>query len=66
MLALIAPIALAVRDAFKAAVCKANNIALIRVPFWWKGDLESLLATIHKHRPDLVPFAGGDPIPEDP
>lgn len=54
------------RDKEKRDECKRREITLIEVPYWWDAKAESLLATIHKHRPDLIPAAMGTPIPASP
>lgn len=41
------------RDEAKKAACKANNITLIQIPYWWNKDIYSLAATIHQHIPNL-------------
>jgi hypothetical protein len=43
------------RDSSKKACCQDLGITLVEVPYWWKKDKGSLLATIHHIRPDLVP-----------
>ena len=42
------------RDKQKEISCKENSITLIRIPYWWDQSRDSLAATIHKYRPDLV------------
>jgi hypothetical protein len=56
------------RDKDKRLACKENEIALIEVPYWWDFEKNSLLATIHQLRPDLVPaVSSGKPIlPQQP
>ncbi len=39
------------------------RIDLLSIPFWWDYTKESLAATIHRVRPDLIPTAQGSPIP---
>ena len=52
------------RDLEKQLACQSKAITLIKIPYWWDFELESLRATIHKFRPDLVPDPGkGIPIP---
>lgn len=41
------------KDEEKRKYCKENHITLIEVPFWWNGALESLKATIFRHRPEV-------------
>lgn len=43
------------RDEEKRRKCTGHNITLIEVPYWWNNERSSLIATIHKHRPDLIP-----------
>lgn len=43
------------RDNNKAEMCKSLGITLISVPYWWDKMEDSLMATIHKHRPELFP-----------
>jgi hypothetical protein len=55
------------RDEEKKKACQREGISLIWVPFWWDQRRSSLIATIHKVRPDLISkFANeiGEPIPE--
>jgi hypothetical protein len=55
------------RDIEKRILCQENGITLIEIPYWWDGTKESIQATIHKQRPDLVNTAGnGQPIPTQP
>jgi len=49
------PFQLHIRDKEKQAACERLGITLITIPYWWNGATDSLLATIHKIRPDLVP-----------
>ena len=42
------------RDKIKREWFSKAGLTLIEVPFWWDGRSQSLLATIHSHRPDLV------------
>jgi hypothetical protein len=43
------------RDKLKKDVCERSGITLIEIPFWWDEQQPSLLATIKKYRPELVP-----------
>ncbi len=43
------------RDKEKQQVCTAKGITLIIIPYWWDMQQGSLLATLHKCRPDIVP-----------
>lgn len=55
------------RDSSKKDACNSRGITLIEIPYWWDGKegkvvllvtpLESLLATVLHHRPDLLPHA---------
>jgi hypothetical protein len=54
-------------DIEKKNACKNLGITLIEVPFWWDRQKETLAATIHQHRPDLIPDPGPyQPIPLKP
>lgn len=51
------------RDAVKKEFCKKHGITLLDIPFWWNLSKDSLVATIAKHRPDLVSnVTGCNPI----
>jgi hypothetical protein len=55
------------QDEEKRQACKTAGITLIEIPHWWDNEMESLIATIHQHRPDLIPSPGtGTPIPTTP
>lgn len=41
------------RDQEKQNECRARNITLIQVPYWWNDDVRSLAATIQHARPDI-------------
>jgi hypothetical protein len=52
------------RDQQKRIACKNAGVTLVEVPFWWDFELESLRATVHQIRPDLISSPGlGVPIP---
>jgi len=52
------------RDIMKRTACLSSGITLIDVPYWWNRETDSLVATIHRHRPDLLPSPNGIlPIP---
>lgn len=57
-----------VRDEEKRIACEAEGITLIEVPYWWDGNVASLMATIKSARPDLLtdfPLPpGAQPIPQ--
>eukprot|EP01121_Diplochlamys_sp_Union-15-3_P014659 TRINITY_DN4702_c0_g1_i2.p1 TRINITY_DN4702_c0_g1~~TRINITY_DN4702_c0_g1_i2.p1 ORF type:complete len:314 (-),score=59.44 TRINITY_DN4702_c0_g1_i2:174-1115(-) len=46
------------RDAEKKKLCRDAGITLIDIPYWWKGDKETLIATIHYFRPDVISSPG--------
>ena len=52
-------------DEVKKRVCNELKITLIPIPYWWDYKMNSLKATIHQHRPDLISAenAQGNPIP---
>ncbi len=51
----------------KKSACESKGITLIVVPYWWDMKKESLMAGIHKSRPDLiVSIEGLIPIPDRP
>ena len=55
------------RDMEKRKACQQKGITLIEIPYWWDFELESLKATIHSFRPDLLSKpAKGAPIPNVP
>ena len=68
------------RDSEKRIKCAEEGITLIEIPYWWDRNssklinsylflsiIESLLATIHQIRPDIIPEnmvpQGAKPIP---
>ncbi len=44
------------------------NITLIEVPYWWDYRKETLIASIHQVRPEVVKNfpVTADPIPKEP
>ncbi len=42
------------QDEEKVEICRADNITLVIIPYWWDGKRESLIATIRDQRPDLL------------
>eukprot|EP00026_Physarum_polycephalum_P003327 Phypoly_transcript_03337.p1 GENE.Phypoly_transcript_03337~~Phypoly_transcript_03337.p1 ORF type:complete len:777 (+),score=98.56 Phypoly_transcript_03337:66-2333(+) len=55
-------------DEIKIKIMKDRGETLIAIPFWWDGQLESLIETIRKRRPELVKQykVGPHPIPTEP
>jgi hypothetical protein len=47
------------RDNQKRSTCKERGITLIEIPYWWDLQKDSLAATIHINRPDLIPLPNG-------
>eukprot|EP00026_Physarum_polycephalum_P021620 Phypoly_transcript_24980.p1 GENE.Phypoly_transcript_24980~~Phypoly_transcript_24980.p1 ORF type:complete len:172 (+),score=27.54 Phypoly_transcript_24980:42-518(+) len=45
-------------DNVKRDIVQQKEITFVVVPCWWDGSTESLEATMHFHRPDLVPNYG--------
>jgi len=52
------------RDIAKREVCDSLGLTLIEIPYWWHHDKESIMAIIHKSRPNvtwnpgnIVPFS---------
>ena len=54
------------KDEEKRKLCTRNGITLIEVPYWWDSNQETLMATIHECRPDLILQVSGMTIPNDP
>jgi len=50
----------------KKNVAKENGITVIEIPYWWDCTIDSLKATIHSIRPDLIRGITGMPIPTTP
>jgi len=44
-------------DYKRQEACKSRGLTLVQVPYWWRRDKESILAVLHKLRPDVVPDA---------
>eukprot|EP01121_Diplochlamys_sp_Union-15-3_P016724 TRINITY_DN5746_c0_g3_i1.p1 TRINITY_DN5746_c0_g3~~TRINITY_DN5746_c0_g3_i1.p1 ORF type:complete len:162 (-),score=27.63 TRINITY_DN5746_c0_g3_i1:129-614(-) len=49
------------RDNEKRECCLREGITLLEIPYWWKRDKESILASIHHVRPDIVHYDGNVP-----
>jgi hypothetical protein len=56
----------AARDQQKRKACLEAGITLIEIPYWWDYEEDSLRATIHSHRPDLISPGNGAPIADSP
>jgi len=57
------------QDYDKVSRMKKMGRTVISVPCWWNKSVESILATIYKHRPDLIlnrDFKDGAVIPDEP
>eukprot|EP01118_Nematostelium_gracile_P008062 TRINITY_DN2649_c0_g1_i2.p1 TRINITY_DN2649_c0_g1~~TRINITY_DN2649_c0_g1_i2.p1 ORF type:complete len:817 (-),score=149.57 TRINITY_DN2649_c0_g1_i2:621-2738(-) len=54
------------RDQEKRKACHSKGITLIEIPYWWDGTVETLQATIHHFRSDLLSDNGYSPIPSIP
>lgn len=54
------------RDVNKKELCEKNGITLIEIPYWWNGTKESIQATIHHFRNDLLSPLACLPIPSTP
>jgi hypothetical protein len=54
------------RDEQKRMACEENGVTLIEIPYWWDFKKESLQATIHQHRPDIISAGTGTPIEMTP
>jgi len=52
------------RDLEKKEAINSQGITIIYIPYWWDMEKESLQATIHKYRPDVIPNTTGIPIQE--
>jgi len=42
------------RDEEKRSISKSAGITIVEIPYWWQHDKESIQATLHLHRPDVV------------
>jgi len=42
------------RDNDRHQACKSVGITNINIPYWWKHDKESIVALLHRYRPDIV------------
>lgn len=57
------------QDEEKRRKCAEKDITLIEIPYWWNHTKSSLIATIHKYRPDLISSSivgDGTPIENKP
>eukprot|EP01114_Cavostelium_apophysatum_P019197 TRINITY_DN611_c0_g1_i1.p1 TRINITY_DN611_c0_g1~~TRINITY_DN611_c0_g1_i1.p1 ORF type:complete len:842 (-),score=138.94 TRINITY_DN611_c0_g1_i1:636-3161(-) len=55
------------RDVEKTSACQSLGITLVRIPYWWNGLAEELIATIHQVRPDVLHDlrnANAKPVPQ--
>jgi len=43
------------RDYERRVACAHHSITYLEVPYWWQHDKESVIAVIHRVRPDIVP-----------
>jgi len=43
------------RDDERSEACNFHGITYVEVPYWWKRDKESIIAILHRFRPDIVP-----------
>mmetsp|Transcript_20022 Transcript_20022/g.22278 ORF Transcript_20022/g.22278 Transcript_20022/m.22278 type:complete len:688 (-) Transcript_20022:161-2224(-) len=48
-------------DERKVEVAKAHGVTVVPIPYWWDRNIDTVKATIHYHRPDLMPK---DQVPE--
>lgn len=55
-----------VRDKHKMEQCTLAGVTLIVIPYWWDKTPNSLKATIHAIRPDLLEDPGSDCVPISP
>jgi hypothetical protein len=53
-------------DIKKKRFAEVNGITLVEIPYWWDTKIESLAATIHSYRPDLLQDTPGKPILPSP
>eukprot|EP01125_Pyxidicula_operculata_P009166 TRINITY_DN3035_c0_g1_i1.p1 TRINITY_DN3035_c0_g1~~TRINITY_DN3035_c0_g1_i1.p1 ORF type:complete len:107 (-),score=22.63 TRINITY_DN3035_c0_g1_i1:27-347(-) len=44
------------RDKEKDLLCLNNGITLVQIPYWWKGDLDSLTQSILSKDKNLVSY----------
>jgi hypothetical protein len=42
------------RDKEKKALSSEYGITLVTIPYWWRKDIQSLMATVWEIRPDLI------------
>jgi hypothetical protein len=53
-------------DLLKVNFASEMGITLIPIPFWWDKSSNSLAATIHVYRPDVIPASGTKTLPISP
>ncbi len=59
------PEAQQLRDQAKRAACVMAGITLIEIPYWWDNKKDSLMASIHAARPDVIGVVAASPIPPE-
>mmetsp|Transcript_1791 Transcript_1791/g.1971 ORF Transcript_1791/g.1971 Transcript_1791/m.1971 type:complete len:501 (+) Transcript_1791:179-1681(+) len=50
--------ALQARDISKAELCTSLGLTLVPIPYWWRGDIDSIRATIASYVPSMVKVSG--------
>ena len=53
-------------DDEKRKACREQGITLVQVPYWWDFQTPSLVATIRRHKEELVPTHEGSTDSESP
>jgi len=41
------------RDTERRDYCKSMGTTLVEIPYWWQSDKGSIVALLHKFRPDI-------------